>query len=87
MAAAARPQLNFLHDALEDLKAKHVYTHLRMLGSEQKPVATVDGKEVINLASNNYFGLTTHPKLRKTSLEARENMASALGRFAAFPGR
>ena len=65
-----RPQMHFLHDALEDLKSKHLYFHLKVLEGEQKPVAIFDGKEVVNLSSNNYLGLTTHPKLRRASIEA-----------------
>jgi glycine C-acetyltransferase len=67
---ATRPQLQFLHEALEDLKSKHQYFHLRVLEGEQKPIATFDGKEVINLSSNNYLGLTTHPKLRRAAIDA-----------------
>src|SRR5713226_2575875 len=67
---ATRRQLQFLHEALEDLKSKHQYFHLRILEGEQKPVATFDGKEVINLSSNNYLGLTTHPKLRGAAIDA-----------------
>lgn len=70
MATAARPQFHYLHAALEDLKAKHLYFHLRILEGEQKPIAVIDGKEVINLSSNNYLGLTTHPKLRRSAIEA-----------------
>jgi glycine C-acetyltransferase len=65
-----RPQLRFLHDALEELKGKNQYFHLRILEGEQKPIATFDGKEVINLSSNNYLGLTTHPKLRRAAIDA-----------------
>ncbi len=65
-----RPQMHFLHDALEDLKSKHLYFHLKVLEGEQKPVAVFDGKEVVNLSSNNYLGLTTHPKLRRAAIEA-----------------
>jgi len=84
--AAARPQLSFLHDALEDLRAKHVYTHLRVLDTEQKPVATVDGKEVINLASNNYLGLTTHSKLRKAALDAIRKYGVGTGAVRSISG-
>ncbi len=67
---ATRPQLQYLRDALEELKAKNQYFHLRVLEGEQKPVAIFDGKEVINLSSNNYLGLTTHPKLRRAAIDA-----------------
>ncbi len=66
----ARPQLQFLHDTLEDLKGKHLYFQLKILEGEQKAVAVFDGKEVINLSSNNYLGLTTHPKLRRAAIDA-----------------
>src|SRR6202051_209374 len=70
MSTAARPQLQYLHDAIEDLKAKHLYFNLKILEGEQKPVANFDGKEVINLSSNNYLGLTTHKSLRRAAIEA-----------------
>src|SRR5205807_844073 len=43
---------------------------LRVLQEAQMPECTFEGKRVINLASNNYLGLTTHPKLREAALEA-----------------
>ena len=54
----------------QELKAKGTHFKLRVLDDEQAPVCTFDGKKVINLASNNYLGLTTHPKLREAALEA-----------------
>jgi glycine C-acetyltransferase len=65
-----RPQLHYLHDALEDLKSKHLYFHLKILEGEQKAIANFDGKEVVNLSSNNYLGLTTHPKLKRAAIDA-----------------
>src|SRR3981189_643994 len=62
--------LSFLTDQLEELKAEGTHFKLRVLDDEQAPVCTFDGKKVINLASNNYLGLTTHPKLREAALEA-----------------
>ena len=62
--------LAYLTGQLDELKAKGTYFKLRVLDDEQAPVCTFDGKRVINLASNNYLGLTTHPKLRKAALEA-----------------
>src|SRR5216117_2817999 len=62
--------LSYLTDQLNDLKAKGTHFKLRVLEDEQAPVCTFDGKKVINLASNNYLGLTTHPKLREAALEA-----------------
>jgi glycine C-acetyltransferase len=84
--AAARPQLQFLHDALEDLKAKHLYFKLKILEGEQKPVATFDGKEVINLSSNNYLGLTTHPKLRRAAIDATRKFGVGSGAVRSIAG-
>src|SRR5450432_4461345 len=68
-ATRANP-LSYLTDQLNELKAKGTHFKLRVLEDEQAPVCTFDGKKVINLASNNYLGLTTHPKLREAALEA-----------------
>src|SRR5258708_5358493 len=62
--------LSYLGEQLDQLKQKGTYFKLRVLEDEQEPVCTFDGKKVINLASNNYLGLTTHPKLREAALEA-----------------
>jgi len=62
--------LSYLTVQLNELKAKGTHFRLRVLEDEQAPVCTFDGKKVINLASNNYLGLTTHPKLREAALAA-----------------
>src|SRR5215813_6091150 len=62
--------LSYLSDQLNELKAKGTHFRLRVLEDEQKPVTTFDGRRVINIASNNYLGLTTHPKLREAALKA-----------------
>src|SRR6476659_10077207 len=71
MTTATRTNpLSYLTDQINDLKAKRTHFNLRVLEDEQAPECTFDGKHVINLASNNYLGLTTHPKLREAALEA-----------------
>src|SRR5271155_1775396 len=82
----ARPQLQYLHDALEDLKSKHLYFRLKILEGEQKPVAVFDGKEVINLSSNNYLGLTTHPKLRRSAIDAVRKFGVGSGAVRSIAG-
>jgi glycine C-acetyltransferase len=83
---ATRPQLAYLHDQLEDLKKKGTYFKLRVLDDEQKPVCHFDGKEVINLASNNYLGLTTHPKLREAAIEATKKYGVGPGAVRTIAG-
>src|ERR1700677_1994848 len=86
MSSATRPQLQYLHDAIEDLKSKHLYFNLKILEGEQKPVANFDGKEVINLSSNNYLGLTTHPKLRRAASDATRKCGVGSGAVRTIAG-
>ena len=65
--------LSYLTEQLSELKAKGTHFRLRVLDDEQAAVCTFDGKKVINLASNNYLGLTTHPKLREAASRPRAN--------------
>ena len=62
--------LSYLHDQIEQWHNEGTYQRLRILESESAAESRFDGKQVINLASNNYLGLTTHPKLREAALEA-----------------
>src|SRR3984957_3609449 len=62
--------LAYLHDQLEEWKRDGVYQRLRILQSASAAESLFDGKEVVNLASNNYLGLTTHPKLREAAIDA-----------------
>jgi glycine C-acetyltransferase len=70
MTATIPNPLSYLHDQLAELEAKGLHFRLRVLEGEQKPIAHFDGKEVINLSSNNYLGLTTHKALRRAAIEA-----------------
>lgn len=73
-----RPQLQYLADELAALEQKGLRFRLRVLEGEQKPVSVFDGRRVINLSSNNYLGLTTHPRLRAAAHAAldREGVGS-----------
>ena len=62
--------LSYLSDQLEAWRKEGTYQRLRVLESESAAESRFDGKQVINLASNNYLGLTTHPKLREAALAA-----------------
>jgi glycine C-acetyltransferase len=68
--ATTRPQLSYLTDQMNELRQKGTHFSLRVLEEPQSPECVFDGKRVINLASNNYLGLTTHPKLREAALAA-----------------
>ncbi|HZR30969.1 MAG TPA: glycine C-acetyltransferase [Terriglobales bacterium] len=83
---STRPQLAYLTDQLDELKRKGTYFRLRVLEDEQAPVCTFDGKRVINLASNNYLGLTTHPKLREAALAATRKYGAGSGAVRTIAG-
>src|SRR6476646_4231431 len=81
-----RPQLRHLTAQLDELKRKGTYFHLRVLEDMQNPVCIYDGKKVINLASNNYLGLTSHPKLIEAALEATKKFGVGSGAVRTIAG-
>jgi len=78
--------LAYLGDQLEAWKQAGTYQRLRVLESESAAEARFDGKDVINLASNNYLGLTTHPKLREAALEATRRYGVGSGAVRTISG-
>ena len=81
-----RPQLAHLSAQLDDLRARGTYFRLRVLDDEQAPVCHYDGREVINLASNNYLGLCNHPKLREAAITATEKYGVGSGAVRTIAG-
>jgi glycine C-acetyltransferase len=78
--------LSYLTDQLNELKAKGTHFRLRVLEDEQAPLCTFDGKKVVNLASNNYLGLTTHPKLREAAVAATKKYGAGSGAVRTIAG-
>ena len=78
--------LSFLDADLEALRQQGLYRHLRVLEGEQKPKSTFDHHEVVNLSSNNYLGLTTHPKLREAALDATRRFGVGSGSVRTIAG-
>ena len=68
--ATKRPQLAHLSAQLDELRERGTYFRLRVLDDQQAAVCHYDGREVINLASNNYLGLCDHPRLREAATKA-----------------
>jgi glycine C-acetyltransferase len=81
-----RPQLQHLAAQLNELKEKGTYFRLRILDDMQAPVCHYDGKQVINLASNNYLGLTAHPKLREAAIQAIKDYGVGSGAVRTIAG-
>jgi glycine C-acetyltransferase len=78
--------LRYLSDELDSLKAQGLYRRLRILDGEQKAHTSVDHRSVVNLSSNNYLGLTTHPKLREAALEATRTRGVGSGSVRTIAG-
>ncbi len=78
--------LQYVADALNDLRAKGVAPKLRILEGEQRAICTFDGREVINLASNNYLGLATDKRLRKASIDAVKRLGVGAGAVRTIAG-
>ena len=78
--------LAYLGQELNSLKQQNLYRHLRVLEDEQKAHSTFDHRSVVNLSSNNYLGLTTHPKLRERALRATEQFGVGSGSVRTIAG-
>jgi glycine C-acetyltransferase len=78
--------LAFLSAELDSLKQQGLYRHLRILDGEQKAKSTFDHRQVVNLSSNNYLGLTTHPRLREAALDATRRLGVGSGSVRTIAG-
>lgn len=78
--------LLYLARELDSLREQGLYRHQRVLDDEQKASTRVDHREVVNLSSNNYLGLTTHPRLRERALEAVRRFGVGTGSVRTIAG-
>src|SRR5437879_1418893 len=81
-----RDPLAYLATELDSLKQQGLYRRLRILEDEQKPKTTFDHRQVVNLSSNNYLGLTTHRKLREAALDATRRLGVGSGSVRSIAG-
>ncbi|WP_235601271.1 hypothetical protein [Tissierella sp. P1] len=65
-------ELSFLKEKIEELKKDGVYRTLPVLGTPSQAEVILNGKNVINLSSNNYLGFANHPRLKRAAIEAVE---------------
>ncbi len=78
--------LGFLADELNSLRAQGLFRRLRVLDGEQAARTSVDHRSVVNLSSNNYLGLTTHPVLREKAIEATRRFGVGSGSVRTIAG-
>ena len=76
----------YLKSELDVLRAQGIFNRPRVLETEQKATVTIDGQEVITLSSNNYLGLTVHPRLREAAIKAIEKYGVGTGSVRTIAG-
>ena len=81
-----RNPLAFLADEVAALRAKHLYRSLRVMSSAQGPVVEVDGRRLVSLSSNDYLGLTHHPRLKEAALAAVADFGVGSGAVRTIAG-
>ena len=87
MTAGSRPDpLAFLEGEVADLREKHLYRSLRVMTSGQGPVVDVDGRRLVSLSSNDYLGLTHHPRLVEAALAAVADFGVGSGAVRTIAG-
>ena len=78
--------LAFLDDEVAALRERHLYRALRVMSSGQGPIVSVDHRRVISLSSNDYLGLTHHPRLREAALAAVREFGVGSGAVRTIAG-
>jgi glycine C-acetyltransferase len=78
--------LAFLDGEIAALKDQGLFRRLRVLDGEQRAHNSVDHRSVVNLSSNNYLGLTTHPRLRERALDAVRRYGVGTGSVRTIAG-
>jgi glycine C-acetyltransferase len=78
--------LSFLGTELDALRTQGLYRSLRVLDGRQEATSSFDGRRVVNLSSNNYLGLTTHPDLIKRAVKATEEFGAGSGSVRTIAG-
>jgi glycine C-acetyltransferase len=78
--------LQYLSDQLDGWRKAGTYQRLHVLESACEPMSKYDGREVINLASNNYLGLANHPKLKEAAISAIQKYGAGSGAVRTISG-
>jgi glycine C-acetyltransferase len=78
--------LAFLTTELNTLRDQGLYRHLRILEGRQQAESRFDGRTVVNLSSNNYLGLTTHPRLVEAAIQAIRDFGVGSGSVRTIAG-
>jgi glycine C-acetyltransferase len=85
-AAGRSDPLAFLDDEVAALRERHLYRPLRVMSSAQGPIVSIDGRRLVSLSSNDYLGLTHHPRVRAAALKAVEDFGAGSGAVRTIAG-
>jgi glycine C-acetyltransferase len=87
MGSASRPNpLAFLDEDLAALRERHLYRPLRIMSSAQGPIVSLDDRRVISLSSNDYLGLSHHPRMKRAAIQAVEQYGAGSGAVRTIAG-
>ncbi len=87
MGIASRPNpLAYLDEELAALHERHLFRPLRVMSSAQGPIVSLDGRRVISLSSNDYLGLSNHPRMKRAAIEAVERFGAGSGAVRTIAG-
>jgi glycine C-acetyltransferase len=78
--------LDHLNRGLEDLEARGLRMHFRVLEGPQGAWLTIEGRQVLNLCSNNYLDLASHPRLKEAARAAVEKYGVGPGAVRTIAG-
>jgi glycine C-acetyltransferase len=78
--------LQYLHDEVESRRGQGLLSPVHVLDGPQEARCSFDHRQVVNLSSNNYLGLTTHPRLRERALDALERYGTGSGSVRTIAG-
>jgi glycine C-acetyltransferase len=78
--------LDYLKEQLDELERAGTALHPRVLESFQAARTRFDGRDVINLASNNYLGLAAHPRLKEAASKAALEFGAGSGAVRTIAG-
>ncbi len=81
-----RDPTTFLRQEYDDLVRQELDWKLRILGGPSTPWCVVDGKKVLMFCSNNYLGLSNHPKLKDAAIEAVRTHGAGSGSVRPIAG-
>src|SRR6187455_1556361 len=78
--------LAFLEDEVAALRERHLYRPLRVMSSAQGPIVSIDDKRLISLSSNDYLGLTHHPRVCDAAAAAVREFGAGSGAVRTIAG-